>query len=285
MAEERLQKIIAAAGVASRRKAEDLITAGRVQVNGNVVTELGFKADAERDRIVVNGRPLRAPRSDDRLYFLLNKPRGYVSTTSDPQGRPTVLELVRPVLATGARLYPIGRLDFHSEGLLLLTNDGDFAQQMTHAAAHVPKTYLVKVSGRPKEEDLRKLRSGVTIGGERRDHPARYRRAHMKQVKTAPARIELVRDAPNPWFEVTLIEGKNRQIHRMFERIGHFVEKIKRVRFGSLQLDVETGRFRPLSRQEVRALQEAARNRSSKAQPQRTPRSHQEPKGKTGDAL
>jgi 23S rRNA pseudouridine2605 synthase len=259
MPQERLQKIIAAAGITSRRKAEELISGGRVMVNGQVVTELGAKADPERDRIVVNGRPLRMP--EQRLYFMLNKPKGYVSTTSDPQGRRTVLDLLKPLLHGDTRLYPIGRLDFHSEGLLLLTNDGDFAQQMTHASHHVPKSYLVKVSGRPSEEGLRKLRSGVVIGDERRPrerHAAGYKRAPMKTARTAPARITLLRDAPNPWFEVTLIEGRNRQIHRMFERVGHFVEKIKRVRFGNLTLDLEPGRFRPLTRSEVRSLRELA---------------------------
>ena len=257
MPQERLQKIIAAAGITSRRKAEELITTGRVSVNDRIITELGAKADPDVDRIRVNGRPIRA--SEQKLYFLLNKPKGYVSTASDPQGRPTVLDLVHGI---GARLYPIGRLDYHSEGLLLLTNDGDFAQQMTHASFAIPKTYLVKVSGRPTEEAIRKLRSGIVIGGDDRVRPgksARYAGTRaMKPVRTAPARITLVRDAPNPWYEVTLVEGRNRQIHRMFERLGHFVEKIKRVRFGPLQLDVEPGSYRPLSGAEVRRLKQMA---------------------------
>jgi 23S rRNA pseudouridine2605 synthase len=192
---------------------------------------------------------------------MLNKPKGYVSTTSDPEGRRTVVDLVKPLLHGGTRLYPIGRLDFQTEGLLLLTNDGEFAQQMTHASHHIPKTYLVKISGRPSEEALRKLRSGVIIGDGGRSREGSgtgYKRAPMKMARTAPARITLMRDAPNPWFEVTLIEGRNRQIHRMFERIGHFVEKIKRVRFGNLSLDLESGRFRPLTRSEVRSLRELA---------------------------
>src|SRR5215469_17171692 len=182
MPQERLQKIIAAAGIASRRKAEELISSGRVVVNGQVVTELGAKADPDRDRITVNGQPLRMP--EQRLYFMLNKPKGYVSTTSDPQGRRTVLDLVKPLLHGSTRLYPVGRLDFHSEGLLLLTNDGDFAQQMTHASFHIPRTYLVKVSGRPTEEQLRKLRAGVVIGGdERKRRPG----PRMPAIKTAAA--------------------------------------------------------------------------------------------------
>jgi 23S rRNA pseudouridine2605 synthase len=257
MPQERLQKIIAAAGVTSRRKAEELITAGRVSVNDRVVTELGAKADPDVDRIRVNGRPIRA--TEQKLYFLLNKPKGYVSTASDPQGRPTVVDLVHGI---GARLYPIGRLDYHSEGLLLLTNDGEFAQQMTHASFAIPKTYLVKISGRPTEEALRKLRSGIVIGGEARARAGKSARhagtRAMKPVRTAPARITLVRDAPNPWYEVTLVEGRNRQIHRMFERVGHFVEKIKRVRFGPLELNVEPGRHRPLSAAEVKRLKQMA---------------------------
>ena len=272
MAQQRLQKIIAAAGIASRRKAETLITAGRVIVNGKPVTELGAKADPDRDHISVDGRPLR--QSEQKLYLLLNKPKGYVSTVSDPQKRKTVLDLVHGVRA---RLYPVGRLDYHSEGLLLLTNDGDFAQQMTHAAFHIPKTYLVKVSGSPSEESLRKLRAGIVIGGEQRRaspgasaaadraRPHPVPRRPLRPVKTAPAQIKLVRQAENPWLEVTLTEGRNRQIHRMFERIGHHVEKIKRVRFGPLNLDVDLGHFRPLTYAEVRRLQQMAAGAGKKS--------------------
>ena len=144
MAEERLQKIIAAAGLASRRKAEELITQGRVTVNGRTVTELGSKADTQRDHIKVDGKLLHGPQRN--VYLLMNKPKGYVTTADDPEGRPTVMDLVKNV---GARVYPVGRLDYASEGLLLLTNDGDLANYLTRAAAHVPKTYLVKVSGQP----------------------------------------------------------------------------------------------------------------------------------------
>src|SRR5664279_5310429 len=191
---ERLQKIIAAAGIASRRKAEELITSGLVSVNGQIVTELGSKADIELDHIKVNGKLLKGP--ERPVYLLLNKPKGYVTTVTDPEGRPTVLDLVRGV---GARIYPVGRLDYLSEGLLLLTNDGELAQKLMHASSHVAKTYL---------------------------------------VKTAPVRIKLVRDAANPWYEVTMVEGRNRQIRRMFEQIEHHVEKIKRVRYGPLVLDL-----------------------------------------------
>jgi len=238
MPAERLQKIIAAAGVASRRKAEELITAGRVVVNGNVVTELGSKADPEHDHIRVDDKLLHG--SQRPVYLLLNKPKGFVTTMSDPERRPTVMDLVRGV---GSRVYPVGRLDYASEGLLLLTNDGDLAHRLMKAASHVAKTYVVKVSGKPAEEKLVRLRAGLSIGTNQ-----------QKRVKTAPARIRLVRDAPNPWYEITLIEGRNRQIRRMFEEIGHHVEKIRRVRYGPLELDVEPGKFRPLTLQEIAKL-------------------------------
>jgi 23S rRNA pseudouridine2605 synthase len=244
---ERLQKIIAAAGVASRRKAEELIAAGRVSVNGQVVSELGAKADAERDHIRVDGKLLRG--SQRHTYLMLHKPRGYVTTVSDPEGRPTVMSLV----PGAGRVYPVGRLDYASEGLLLLTNDGELAHALMHASSHVPKTYLVKVSGKPSDEALARLRSGVFI------RQPRSAGRQEKSVKTAPARIALMRDAPNPWYEVTLIEGRNRQIRRMFEQVGHRVEKIKRLRYGPLTLDVEPGQFRQLSANEVERLKAAVR--------------------------
>ena len=257
MPEERLQKIIAAAGITSRRKAEELITSGLVSVNGQTVTQLGVKADPARDHIRVNGKLLHAP--ERHVYLAVNKPRGYVTSVTDPEGRPTIMDLVRGV---GARVYPVGRLDYASEGLVLLTNDGDLAQKLMHASSHVPKTYLVKVAGKPDAEALSKLRSGVTIAVA--DNHGRKR-----LVKTAPTRIQLARDAPNPWYEVTLVEGRNRQIRRMFEHVGHHVEKIKRVRYGPLTLDVPPGEFRPLTLKEVQrlksasGLREAARARSA----------------------
>jgi 23S rRNA pseudouridine2605 synthase len=242
MPPERLQKIIAAAGVASRRKAEQLITGGLVSVNGQVVTELGSKADPERDHIRVDGKLLHGP--ERHVYLLMNKPKGYVTTLSDPEHRPTVMDLLRGV---GARVYPVGRLDYASEGLLLLTNDGEFAHRLMKAASHVPKTYLVKVAGTPSVEGLSRLRSGLFIASEGR------------RVKTAPAKVRLIREANNPWYEVTLTEGRNRQIRRMFEEIGHHVEKIKRVRYGPLELDVHPGEFRRLTPQEVARLKSIAR--------------------------
>ena len=243
MPAQRLQKIIAAAGIASRRKAEELITGGLVSVNGQVVTELGSKADPERDHIRVNGKLLHGP--ERHVYLLMNKPKGYVTTLRDPEGRPTVMDLLHGV---GARVYPVGRLDYASEGLLLLTNDGEFANRLMKAASHVPKTYMVKVAGTPTAEDLARLRAGLFIASE-----------GGKRVKTAPAKIRVIREAANPWYEVTLTEGRNRQIRRMFEEIGHHVEKIKRVRYGPLELDVHPGEFRRLTPQEVTRLKSVAR--------------------------
>jgi len=264
MPAERLQKIIAAAGIASRRRAEQLITSGLVSVNGQTVTELGTKADPKNDHIKVNGKLLSGP--ERPIYLLLHKPKGYVTTVTDPEGRPTVLDLVRGV---GARVYPVGRLDYLSEGLLLLTNDGELAQKLTHASSHVAKTYLVKISGRPTTEAIEKLRKGIALPAERSrlktpaekaSSPTRRRRSEA--VRTAPARIQLLRDAANPWYELTLTEGRNRQIRRMFEEVGHHVEKIKRVRYGSLELDVEPGKFRHLTSREVGQLKGAVRRRS-----------------------
>ena len=242
MPTERLQKIIAAAGVASRRKAEALITGGMVSVNGQTVTELGSKADPEHDHIRVNGKLLHG--AERHVYLLMNKPKGYVTTLHDPEHRPTVVDLLRGV---GARVYPVGRLDYASEGLLILTNDGDLAHRLMKAASHVPKTYMVKVAGNPSEESLAKLRAGVSIPSDR-----------GKRVRTASAKIRVIRESANPWYEVTLIEGKNRQIRRMFEEVGHHVEKIKRVRYGPLQLDVHPGEFRRLTAEEVSKLQALA---------------------------
>ncbi|HTR66575.1 MAG TPA: pseudouridine synthase [Terriglobales bacterium] len=250
MPAERLQKIIAAAGIASRRKAEELITGGLVSVNGQVVSELGSKADPERDHIRVNGKLLHG--AERHVYLLMNKPKGYVTTVNDPEGRPTVMDLLRGV---GARVYPVGRLDYASEGLLLLTNDGELAHHLMKAASHVPKTYLVKVAGLPAPGSLAKLRSGVFVAADR-GGKSRTRTAPAKgaRTRTAPAKIEMIRGGDNPWLEVTLIEGKNRQIRRMFEEVGHHVEKIKRVRYGPLQLDVPPGKFRRLTPQEVSRL-------------------------------
>ncbi len=253
MPAERLQKIIAAAGIASRRKAEELISGGHVQVNGQTVTALGSKADPEKDHIRVNGKLLHG--AQRHVYFLVNKPVGYVTTVSDPEKRPTVMGLIRGV---GSRVYPVGRLDYASEGLVLMTNDGALAHKLMKAASHVAKTYVVKVSGRPSEEALAKLRGGLSIATD-----------EGRRVRTAPAKIRLVKDAPNPWYEVTLIEGRNRQIRRMFEEVGHHVEKIKRVKYGPLALDVPPGEFRPLTQLELDRLRTAAGQKASEG-PRRT---------------
>lgn len=253
MSAERLQKIIAAAGIASRRKAEDLITAGRVLVNGQPVTELGSKADPEHDHIRVDGKLLHAP--EHFSYIVLNKPKGYVTTVSDPEHRPTVMDLVKSVKG---RVYPVGRLDWASEGLLLLTNDGALANSLMKAASHVAKKYVVKVAGVPDEAKLDKLRGGVSIaekGGRR--------------VRTAPAQIKLIREGDNPWLEVTIIEGRNRQVRKMFEEVGHHVEKIRRVQYGPLSLDVPPGEFRSLTQEEVAKLK-AASSGSRSQKPLRT---------------
>src|SRR5207244_8236409 len=175
------------------------------------------KADPGRDVICVDGKPLKS--RERLLYFLLNKPQGYVTTVSDPEGRPTVMEFLKKC---PERVYPVGRLDYASEGLLLMTNDGALAQKLMKAGSHVPKTYLVKISGKPGEKDLSRLRTGITIELE-----------DGKRVKTSPAKIRLVEDGANHWYEVILIEGRNRQIRRMFQRVGFNVERISRVRWGA----------------------------------------------------
>jgi 23S rRNA pseudouridine2605 synthase len=274
---ERLQKIIAAAGIASRRKAEELILAGRVQVNGRTIATLGAKADPAHDHIRVDGKLLHGP--ERPRYVALNKPKGYVTTASDPEGRPTVMDLVQ-----GApRLFPVGRLDYSSEGLLIMTNDGALANALTRAAVGVEKTYLVKVSGHPTESALNQIRHGVMIDrstqikpvhkphrpNARTDSAPARSSAPRDRVMTAPARIRLLRDADNPWYEMILTEGRNREIRKMFEEIGHHVEKIRRVGYGPLILDLEPGRSRELTPDEVSALRRAAQG---KAKPARSPR-------------
>ncbi|HET6206106.1 MAG TPA: pseudouridine synthase [Terracidiphilus sp.] len=260
---ERLQKILSQAGVASRRHAEELITEGRVQVNGKIVTELGSKADPGRDHIRVDGKLLRGA---ERLrYFVLNKPRGYVTTVSDPEKRSTVMEFFARM---PERLYPVGRLDYLSEGLLLVTNDGDLANKLTKAASGVQKTYLVKVSGQPTEEELDRLREGVSI---ERGKPGEGR------VSTAPATIRKARAGDNPWFEVVLIEGRNRELRKMFEEIGHHVEKIRRVGYGPLVLDQEPGKFRELDPAELAQLRLAAEGKW------RQPKAKEEQRGRGGE--
>jgi 23S rRNA pseudouridine2605 synthase len=230
MSEERLQKIISRAGVASRRKAEAIITEGRVTVNGKVITELGSKADLEQDHIKVDGKLLHTPRKI--IYIALNKPKGCVTTVSDPERRETVMDLV----PTKERVYPVGRLDYNSEGLLLLTNDGEFANRITSAASHVQKTYMVKVNGPLTKEQEQQFGEGIYMHGKR----------------TAPAQIRLVRRGENPWYEVRLVEGRQNQVRIMFKHFGRLVEKLRRVKIGFLELGtLKPTEFRYLTESEV----------------------------------
>jgi len=257
---ERLQKILAAAGIASRRKAEEIILAGRVQVNGTTISELCTKHDASRDHIRVDGKLLQGP--EQQRYYMLNKPRGYVTTLHDPEKRPTVMQLMAKPKAgphgDQVRLYPVGRLDYLSEGLLLMTNDGELANMLSKAAAGVEKTYLVKVSGVPSDSGLDQIRRGIVIDRGRLDE---VRAGRRDRIVTAPAKVDLVRGGDNPWYEVTLTEGRNRQLRKMFEEIGHHVEKIRRIGYGALRLDVPPGEFRELKPGEVMALERAAKGK------------------------
>ena len=230
MAEERLQKILSRAGVTSRRKAEDMIVQGRVSVNGAMVTELGSKADLERDHIKVDGRLLRAPKR--HTYIALNKPKECVTTVSDPEGRQTVMHLMRGVRE---RVFPVGRLDYHSEGLLLLTNDGEFSNRLTAPASHVIKTYVVKTNGTLTQEQERIFREGIPLHGR----------------KTSPAELKLIKPGVNPWYEVKIAEGRQNQIRIMFKYFGRLVEKLRRVKIAFLELDLPPGRYRVLTPKEI----------------------------------
>lgn len=230
---ERLQKIMAQSGIASRRASETLILEGHVQVNGKTVTTLGTKAILGKDKITVNFQTLQ---KEKNVYLLLNKPKGYVTTLKDPEGKPTVAALITGIQA---RVYPVGRLDFNSEGLLLMTNDGDLAYQLTDPDHEIPKVYVVKVYRTPTPEQIKELSSGFRLDGR----------------KLKPCRIELLDKALNPWLRVTLTEGKNQQIRRMFAAVGHPVSKLKRIQFGPIKDDrLKPGEWRPLTAGEIRAL-------------------------------
>jgi 23S rRNA pseudouridine2605 synthase len=234
--QERLQKIIAAAGIASRRKAEELMLAGEVRVNGQVVTELGTKADPDKDHIKVRGKLINPKlQKQEKIYLLLNKPAGFLTSRSDPNNRPLVIDLLGPYRN---KVHPVGRLDFNTEGLLLLTNDGDFTHLISHAAAEVPKVYQVKVKGKPGDHQIKLLERGVVIDG----------------VRTAPAKIRLIEErATNAWYEVTLYEGRNQQIRKMFDSVGHSVIKLRRVAIGFLRNErLKPGEFRLLGEDEVK---------------------------------
>ncbi|MGK3983450.1 pseudouridine synthase [Sorangium sp. So ce136] len=235
--EERLQKIIARAGVASRRASEELILAGRVRVNGRVVTELGLKADRQKDRIEVDGKRLV---SEVPVYLALHKPRNVVSTLRDPEGRPTVADYVK---GTGARLYPVGRLDFATSGLLLMTNDGDFANALLHPRGGVPKTYVLKVQGVMSDDDLTPWREGI----------------RLEDGVTLPAEARVLRhEAEKTWLEVTLREGRNQQIRRMGEASGWPVMRLARTTFAGVTSEgLRPGEWRALTVDELLHIREA----------------------------
>jgi pseudouridine synthase len=246
--QERIQKILARAGVASRRAAEVLIAERRVSVNGTVVTEPGTKADPETDVIKVDDRRLRVP--TERVYLLLNKPRGYVTTRRDPEGRPTVMDLV-PHLAG---LFPVGRLDFNTEGLLLLTNDGEFGERVLHPRYEVPRSYEAKVRGVPDSATLTRLREGVFVDGER------------LRVDT----VRVLEADQHSWLLVTLHEGKNHEVRRLLQHVGHPVAKLKRVAIGPLTArGLALGEFRPLSELEVAMLKGEAKSLPPRLKPPR----------------
>lgn len=259
--QERLQKIIAAAGIASRRAAEEMILNGEVTLNGKRVTELGTKADPERDHIKVRGKLINAqPSAREKRYFIVNKPRGYLSSVSDPKQRPLVMDLIPAAQRRG--LHPVGRLDFNTEGLLVLTNDGELTRLLTQGGI-VEKVYHVKVKGRPSDEQVERLRKGI----------------RLDNTRTAPAAIRLLeetREGGNTWYEVTLREGKNQQIRRMFDSTGHSVTKLRRVRIGHItDKGIAPGQYRELTSGETSRffLTELKATRQPKKQSRATPAS------------
>ncbi|ULA60980.1 MAG: Pseudouridine synthase [Nitrospira sp.] len=243
----RLQKLIAGTGLASRRKAEELIISGRVTINGHVVKELGTKVDPERDHVKVDGKHLRA--AQPYVYLILNKPKNVMSTLDDPEGRPTVKDFLRGVTV---RVFPVGRLDFDSEGLMLLTNHGDLAQALLHPRYHVPKTYLIKVKGVLDDAKIETLERGVKL----------------EDGFTAPAKINKVsRAESNSWLEVTIHEGRKHQVKRMIEAVGHSVIKLTRIRMGPLLLgDLAVGEYRFLTDREANRLRELVEDRVARAE-------------------
>lgn len=244
---ERLQKIIAQAGIASRRKSEELILSGKVEINGEVVTELGTKADPDEDIITVNGRPIR---SEKKVYLMLNKPKGVITSASDPEGRKIVSDYLKGIKE---RVYPVGRLDYDTEGLLLLTNDGEFAHLLTHPKHHVPKTYLATVKGIPHGTALDQLKKGIMLD-DGMTHPAEV---EYKDVDTEKNEAVIM---------ITIHEGRNRQVRRMFEAINHPVTRLKRVSFGGLLLqNLKRGVYRHLTKEEVNNLIQLAQSAATKS--------------------
>ncbi|KXK05506.1 MAG: 23S rRNA pseudouridylate synthase B [Nitrospira sp. OLB3] len=243
----RLQKLIAGTGIASRRKAEELIIAGRVTINGQVVRELGTKVDPERDHVKVDGKHLRA--AQPYVYLILNKPKNVMSTLDDPEGRPTVKDYLHGVTV---RVFPVGRLDFDSEGLMLLTNHGDLAQALLHPRYHVPKTYLIKVKGVLDDAKIDALERGVKL----------------EDGYTAPAKVVKVSKAEsNSWLEVTIHEGRKHQVKRMIEAVGSSVIKLTRIRMGPLLLgDLAPGAYRFLTDREANRLRELVEDRITRVE-------------------
>jgi pseudouridine synthase len=232
---ERIQKILARAGIASRREAERMVLEGRVMVNGKVVDQLGFKADLLKDHIKVDGKILS--RAEPKITLLLNKPRNYLSTVKDPAGRPTIMDLLKGIRW---RVYPVGRLDFDAEGVLLLTNDGDLAYQLTHPKFSIPRTYWAKLEGIPEKKELMRLKRGVIL----EDGEARADSVHLlRQMEK------------HCWVEAVVAEGRNHLVKRMFSAVGHSVLKLKRVGFGPIRLEhLPTGQYRHLTDEEMKAL-------------------------------
>ena len=244
--EVRLQKVIAGTGLASRRKAEEWIAAGRVTVNGKVVTELGTKVDPDRVHIKVDGKHISS--AQPYVYLLLNKPKNVMSTLNDPGGRPTVKDYLRGI---SVRVFPVGRLDFDSEGLMLLTNHGDLAQTLLHPRYHVPKTYLIKIKQVLTDEHIRQLEQGV----------------QLEDGMTGPAVVKKIKKAKlNSWLEITIREGRQHQVKRMLEAVGHPVLKLTRIKMGPLSLgDLASGEFRYLTDREANALRGLAEQKLAAA--------------------
>ncbi len=234
--EQRLQKILSGFGIASRRKAEELIVEGKVTVNGEVAT-VGMKADPLKDHIKVNGKLITGQRAIHKVYLAFNKPKGVVTTLSDPEGRPAINDFLKGVKP---RVFPVGRLDYDSEGLLLLTNDGDFANSILHPTKKTNKTYLVKVKGELEEDKLEKLRRGIKL----------------EDGVTMPAKAKKIRlSENNSWIEMIIYEGKKRQIRRMLEKVGHPVLKLKRIAINGIKLgDLKPGEIRQLTNEELERI-------------------------------
>jgi 23S rRNA pseudouridine2605 synthase len=242
--EKRLQKILSEMGIASRRTAEEMIMEGRVTVNGRIAT-IGMKADPARDHIKVDKKLII--RAEPKVYIAFHKPKNVVTSLHDPEGRPTVKDFLKGIKY---RVYPVGRLDYDSEGLLLLTNDGDFAHAVLHPSKKVSKTYQVKVKGKPDEKEVARLRTGI----------------NLEDGITAPAKVKMVRTTEtNSWIEMTISEGKKRQIRRMLEKVGHTVLKLKRTRINGIELGrIEPGRYRHLTMEELQKIKQEVSSETGK---------------------